>query len=777
MPRTTGFKNMVSKAVKKSGSSSKELTTKVKTQVKAMLKKSSPSSHVKKDINVHVRRITDKMDVDVVVHQVQDEDVKKASHALGSNSLARLPPVHVLLQDREGDIRMKNPELSDYELVSEVKNITHDIFSLDMNIVQLFGSLHDSSNLVPRDTSVTLLPPGLVSRGVCQSVNGVDIGDRSPVLGSSHCPTPLDVVLPALTIASPVSVSVPPVFVPAPLVSAPSPPIYAPSPPVFAPSPPVFAPAPPVSAPAPPVFDVDMLDASAQSAPPVIRQTTALEAKRTSLRIFQDRSSNRFRPYSVISRCNEGVRVSKRPDVWKALLQEVKRETGLPSAVPVVAPVQPSVPAVETLVINNAPAAPLVETVASVQIQEASVTFTSPGDLTFASSNGSEDADELSDYEDDDEAPVATHIAKQEQPVDDYSDVPAGEGEGPAPSRLVIEDKVDALIEAVKDDVDDWQFLVSGLEGEGDDELEDYEGEDEDEDEYESPTLDVLNNYNYRLPIRRPSTPGVPSLKYEQLSTTICSKTRFLFDSISISQYGLEPVFRLISFISLLVPLRLGLAHNSVSLWAFLLLGFVSTLYLLDLWIHLASSLYLLPPGIPRLHIIISTSHHYLDFTSLSRLHIIISTSHHYLDFDTPLLSASTHTYSRHRHITTLGIGFRLYSILFSTCGFASPLVSVSSLLDSSTTSLPRLHITIDFDITIPTSHHYLVFDTNLLSASTHHYSRHQVSSLLYLFSTCGSASPLVSVSGLSSSHDYLNISIPHSTPYITIRTPPCGSS
>lgn len=62
---------MVSKAVKKSGSSSKELTTKVKTQVKAMLKKSSPSSHVKKDINVHVRRITDKMDVDVVVHQVQ----------------------------------------------------------------------------------------------------------------------------------------------------------------------------------------------------------------------------------------------------------------------------------------------------------------------------------------------------------------------------------------------------------------------------------------------------------------------------------------------------------------------------------------------------------------------------------------------------------------------------------------------------------------------------------------------------------------------------------
>lgn len=96
-----------------------------------------------------------------------------------------------------------------------------------------------------------------------------------------------------------------------------------------------------------------------------------------------------------------------------------------------------------------------------------------------------QDADDLSDYEDDDEAPVATHVAKPEQPVDDYSDVPAGEGEGPAPSRLAIEDKVDALIEAVEEDVKDWQFLVSGLEGEGDDELEDYEGEDEDEDEYE----------------------------------------------------------------------------------------------------------------------------------------------------------------------------------------------------------------------------------------------------------------------------------------------------
>lgn len=74
MPRTTQFKKMVQKAVQKSEKTSKVLSSQVKTQVKALLDKPGPARIRrvvnKLDLKLHAKRTTDKMDVDVVVHEV-----------------------------------------------------------------------------------------------------------------------------------------------------------------------------------------------------------------------------------------------------------------------------------------------------------------------------------------------------------------------------------------------------------------------------------------------------------------------------------------------------------------------------------------------------------------------------------------------------------------------------------------------------------------------------------------------------------------------------------
>ncbi|KAI0809116.1 hypothetical protein BC629DRAFT_1090631 [Irpex lacteus] len=198
MPRTTQFKKMVHKAVQKSEKTSKVLSSQVKTQVKALLDKPGPARIRrvvnKLDLKLHAKRTTDKMDVDVVVHEVPPpkiEDVKSTPLEFNGHNWQRLPPVQVLLRDKDGDNRMKNPDLKDHEVVAEVKNITHDIFSLNLTIVELFGPSQDVSQAPPHNApGAPLLPPGLISQRVPQPVQ-------------SPSPSPVD-NLAALSLSPPV---------------------------------------------------------------------------------------------------------------------------------------------------------------------------------------------------------------------------------------------------------------------------------------------------------------------------------------------------------------------------------------------------------------------------------------------------------------------------------------------------------------------------------------------------------------------------------------------
>lgn len=211
-----------------------------------------------------------------------------------------------------------------------------------------------------------------------------------------------------------------------------------------------------------------------------------------------------------------------------------------------------------------------------------------------------------------------------------------------------------------------------------------------------------VGQWRIRLPIqRRPSTPGVVIIinndnndNSSTIRRIICSKIRFPLNSIfrrGIQDFALGPVFRLLSssvsvsrrLVFRLFSSRLGLAHNSDSLWAYILVFRLSSVSLLRLWTRLASCLCLFG--------LLGS----LDFTPLSRINI----------------ASTTHIYSWHQ---LLGISSLLY--------FFSRLVDPSRLA-SYFLGLQRPSA----------SHHYL--GSNIASP-THIYPRHRllgVSSLLFV--------------------------------------------